>query len=175
MLKLSLVLKLVEICWNVLIRVEIYWHVLKCVEIKIYFNIFQHDSSCLSVFKALWTSWFNSLLGIKVGVWGFGWPSREYGTTLWSCLFATGISSHHLARMNFSVHVEKCATALSLTYAYHATSTVLRAFGKWIQEKRNRSGSFVLKHSITRTERKGWVCDRKVDWKYSSWRIIIYS
>jgi len=50
--------------------------VLKCVEIKIYFNIFQHDSSCLSVFKALWTSWFNSLLGIKVGVQGFGGPSR---------------------------------------------------------------------------------------------------
>jgi len=29
----------------------------------------------LSVFKALWTSWFNSLLGIKVGVQGFGGPS----------------------------------------------------------------------------------------------------
>jgi len=34
----------------------------------------------LSVFKALWTSWFNSLLGIKVGVQGFGGPS-------WCCSF----------------------------------------------------------------------------------------
>jgi len=44
-------LKFVEICWNVLICVEICWHMLKFVEIKIY-------------------SYFNMWsVGLKVGVW----------------------------------------------------------------------------------------------------------
>jgi len=58
MLKFSLVLKLcgVDRCWHVLKCVEMCWNVLKCVD-KCWNRVeimvkFQHDSNCVSVFKA---------------------------------------------------------------------------------------------------------------------------